>query len=113
MAKVMIEAAINGVTMRDKNPHVAYMPEEIAADAVACARAGASIVHFHVREPNGKMSQDPGMYGRVMRLVRQAPDAPLLWPTFDVGSTVQHRFGHFAALAKSPETKPAAPAAAK
>jgi uncharacterized protein (DUF849 family) len=105
MAKVMIEAAINGATMREKNPHVGYMPEEIAADAIACARAGAGIVHFHVREPNGKMSQDAGMYGRVMRLVRQSPDAPLLWPTFDLGPDVRKRFGHFAELAKSPETK--------
>src|SRR5690349_5547846 len=103
MAKVMIEAAINGVTMREKNPNVAYMPDDIAADAVASARAGASIVHFHVRTPEGKMSQDPGMYSRVMRLVRQTPDAPLLWPTFDVGSTVQTRFGHFGEMAKSPE----------
>ena len=33
MAKVMIEAAINGNAMRKINPHIPYSPEEIAADA--------------------------------------------------------------------------------
>lgn len=47
-------ARINEYMMREEgNPHVRYTPEEIAADAVACREAGASIVHFHARQPDG------------------------------------------------------------
>ena len=48
MTPVIIEAAINGVTNKTRNPHVPCMPEEIAADALACLEAGAAIVHNHV-----------------------------------------------------------------
>ena len=39
---VIIEAAINGQTSKDTNPHVPKEPEEIAADALACFAAGAA-----------------------------------------------------------------------
>jgi len=39
---VIIEAALNGTTTKDRNPNVPRSPEEIAADA------GAAIVHNHV-----------------------------------------------------------------
>ncbi len=42
MAKVMIESAINGVAMKEANPHIGYTPEEIANDAIATCKAGAA-----------------------------------------------------------------------
>ena len=45
---VIIEAAINGVTTTDTNPHVPREPAEIAADALACLAAGAAIIHNHI-----------------------------------------------------------------
>ena len=57
--KIIIQACLSGAaTKRDTAPSVPYTPEEIAADAIACAKAGASIVHIHVREDKevaGKM----------------------------------------------------------
>jgi 3-keto-5-aminohexanoate cleavage enzyme len=44
---VIIEAAINGATKKDKNPNVPITPEEIASDALACIDAGASNIHAH------------------------------------------------------------------
>jgi uncharacterized protein (DUF849 family) len=46
MAKVMIEAAINGNAMKKLNPHIPYSTEEIAQDAIATCRAGAAIISF-------------------------------------------------------------------
>jgi uncharacterized protein (DUF849 family) len=46
-APVLVEAAVNGGTTRDRNPHVPISPEEIAADARGCFDAGATIVHAH------------------------------------------------------------------
>ena len=50
MNKVMIEAAINESVTREQHPGVPITPEEIADQAIACARAGASIIHFHARD---------------------------------------------------------------
>lgn len=103
---VMIEAAINGNAMRDLNPNIPYSPEEIANDAVAACRAGAALLHFHVRDPRtGKWLQEVPYYGEVYRRVRSACD-PLLWPTFPFDGTAAERFSHFVALARDPDTRP-------
>ncbi len=44
---VVIEAAINGMTSKDRNPHVPISPDEIRADAAASLDAGATIIHAH------------------------------------------------------------------
>ena len=48
---VILEAAINGVTTRDRNPSVPRTPKEIAAESIACIEAGASIIHNHNDDP--------------------------------------------------------------
>ncbi len=106
MAKVMIEAAINGNAMRKLNPHIPYSPDEIAADAIATCEAGAALIHFHVREPDtGKWVQDVAYYSEVYRQTRRRCDA-LLWPTFPFGDDPAKRFSHFVELSKDPATKP-------
>ncbi len=57
--KLIISACLCGAgTKKDQAPTVPYTPEEISDQAIACAKAGASVVHIHVREDkevNGKM----------------------------------------------------------
>jgi uncharacterized protein (DUF849 family) len=106
MAKVMIEAAINGNAMRKLNPHIPYTPEEIANDAVATCEAGAALIHFHVRDPEtGKWAHDVPYYAEVYRRARRRCDA-LLWPTFSDQGDAASRFNHFVELSKDPATKP-------
>src|SRR5579863_1338815 len=103
---IMIEAAINGNAMRQLNRNIAYAPAEIAADAIATAKAGAALIHFHVREPQtGRWVQDVPYYAEVYRRSRAATDA-LLWPTFPFEGTPAQRFSHFVELSKDPATKP-------
>ena len=52
-SKMILEARINEYAMRDQNPHVPWTPDEIADTAARCREAGASIVHFHARNPDG------------------------------------------------------------
>ena len=49
---VIITCAVTGAgdTVR-RSPHVPVTPARIAADAIAAARAGAAVVHIHVRDP--------------------------------------------------------------
>ena len=49
--KLIITAALCGAgTTKAQTPYVPITPEEIAADAVACAKAGAAVIHIHVRD---------------------------------------------------------------
>ena len=106
MAKVMIEAAINGNASKDLNPNIPYSPEEIATDAIATCQAGAALIHFHVRNPDtGAWVQDLPYYSEVYKRTREKCD-PLLWPTFPFGDDPVRRFQHFVDLAKDPDTKP-------
>jgi uncharacterized protein (DUF849 family) len=57
--KLIISACLCGAgTKKDQAPTVPYTPEEISDQAIECAKAGAAVVHIHVREDkevNGKM----------------------------------------------------------
>lgn len=57
---------------REMTPYVPITPEEIAASAIEAWREGASIVHIHVRDDQGKVVCDPERYRRVMRLIDEA-----------------------------------------
>jgi 3-keto-5-aminohexanoate cleavage enzyme len=106
MAKVIIEAAINGNAMKKLNPHIAYSPAEIGDDAIATCKAGAAIIHFHVRDAaTGKWVHDVPYYAEVYRRSRAACKA-MLWPTFPMGNHPAKRFSHFVELSKDPATKP-------
>ena len=89
--KLIIDARLNEYTFRDPNPNIPYSPAEIAADAAACREAGASIVHYHARDPeSGAPSSDPSLYAETARQIRGACDAiimPTLAPAGLSGST--------------------------
>jgi uncharacterized protein (DUF849 family) len=71
--KLIVTAAVCGAgTTRAQTPHVPITPDEIAADAVACARAGAAIVHLHVRDDNGKNTMATDRFVEVVTKVRKA-----------------------------------------
>ena len=71
--KLIVTAALVGAgTTRAQTPHVPLTADEIAADVVACAKAGAAIAHLHVRDENGKNSMEPELFISVVKTVRQA-----------------------------------------
>lgn len=104
MSKVIIEAAINGNASKEQNPNLPYSPEEIAREAIGACQAGAALIHFHVREPDGTWVQTLDYYAQAMRLTREQCK-PLLWPTFPFGDDPAVRFRHFYELAKDPKTR--------
>ena len=59
MEKLIITAAICGAEVtKDHNPNVPYTVKEIGIEAEKVFLAGASIIHLHVREDEGKPTQD-------------------------------------------------------
>jgi uncharacterized protein (DUF849 family) len=54
MRKVWIEAALNGPWSRALQPGIPDTVEAIVAEGVACARAGATIIHTHAHDGGGR-----------------------------------------------------------
>ncbi|AZD11012.1 hypothetical protein C4K26_5654 [Pseudomonas chlororaphis] len=71
---VIITCALTGAgDTTAKSPHVPVTPKQIAAAAVEAAKAGATVVHCHVRNPDtGKFSRDVALYREVMERIREA-----------------------------------------
>jgi uncharacterized protein (DUF849 family) len=71
---VIITCAVTGDdTKVTKSPHCPITPEQIAASAVEAARAGAAIVHIHVRDPDtGAFSMATKHYREVVRHIRDS-----------------------------------------
>ena len=70
--KVMISCAVTGsADTPGRNPAVPVSPPEIAASAIDAAKAGAAIVHIHVRDPKTtRPSMDPTLYREVVDRIR-------------------------------------------
>ena len=71
---VIITCALTGAgDTTAKSPHVPVTPKQIAAAAIEAAKAGATVVHCHVRDPQtGKFSRDVALYREVMERIREA-----------------------------------------
>ncbi|MFT5482586.1 MAG: hypothetical protein ACI9GW_001237 [Halieaceae bacterium] len=71
---VFITCAITGSgATQDRSHHVPRSPQQIADSAIAAARAGAAVVHCHVRDPEtGVGSRDVGMFREVTDLIRDS-----------------------------------------
>lgn len=77
MEKLIIAAAICGAEVtKEHNPNVPYTVEEIGEEAYKAYKAGASIIHLHVREDDGTPTQDKERFRVCMEEVRRrCPDA--------------------------------------
>lgn len=69
---VIITCALTGAgDTVGKSEHVPVTPEQIAEAGIAAARAGAAIVHVHVRDPQtGQGSREVAHYQRAVELIR-------------------------------------------
>ena len=72
--EAFITAAVTGAgATQERSPHVPRSPRQIAASAIEAARAGASVVHCHVRDPEtGVPSRRPEYYREVTDRIRAA-----------------------------------------
>ncbi len=72
---VITAALVGAETTREQTPYLPISPEEIAQEARRCRDAGASMVHLHVREPDGKPSQSAELFRQTIERIRElAPD---------------------------------------
>ncbi|MCS0495517.1 3-keto-5-aminohexanoate cleavage protein [Ancylobacter sp. MQZ15Z-1] len=71
---VFITCAVTGAgDTAGRSPHVPVTPKEIAESAIDAAKAGAAVVHCHVRDPEtGAASRRPELYREVTDRIRSA-----------------------------------------
>ena len=71
---VFITCAVTGSGgTQDRSPHVPRSPADIALSAIDAAKAGAAVVHCHVRDPEtGAPARDPALYREVTDRIRSA-----------------------------------------
>ena len=84
---VFITCAVTGSgSTQDRSPHVPRSPAQIADSAIAAAKAGAAIVHCHVRDPEtGKPSRDIALYREVTERIRDSATDVVLNLTAGMG----------------------------
>ena len=72
--EVFITCAVTGSgATQDRSPHVPRSPRQIADSAIAAAKAGAAVVHCHVRDPEtGAPSRKLDHYREVTERIRDA-----------------------------------------
>ncbi|HCQ64150.1 MAG TPA: NADPH dependent quinone reductase [Rhodobacteraceae bacterium] len=85
--EVFVTCAVTGSgSTHDRSPHVPRSPEEIATSAIDAAKAGAAVVHCHVRDPEtGAPARDPGLYREVTERIRAADTDVVLNLTAGMG----------------------------
>ena len=71
---IVTVAVTGGVHGKEANPNIPETPEEIAAAAAECERAGASIIHMHARRDSGERAFDVDRFQELTDAVRAATD---------------------------------------
>ena len=97
---VIIEAAINGVGSKERNPNVPREPSEIVEDTFRCLDAGATIIHAHNKDfrLNGKQAAE--QYLEAWRpILAERPDT-LWYPTLAAGPDVHAVLEHVEIIAR-------------
>jgi len=108
MGKVWIEAALNGAWGRALQPTIPIAVEEIVADGIAAAEAGAAVIHLHAYDAaTGRQKDDWEIYAKIIEGIRARADA-IVYPTVPIaGSTYsgeaktpKARYAHLEELAR-------------
>jgi uncharacterized protein (DUF849 family) len=89
--RVIITAAITGAgDTVGKHPAIPVTPEQIANSALEAARAGAAVVHCHVRDPKtGKSSRAVSLYREVVERIRAENREVVINLTAGMGSDLE------------------------
>jgi 3-keto-5-aminohexanoate cleavage enzyme len=106
--KTWLEVSLNGPWSRDRQPGIPISVRDIVAEGIACARAGAAVLHVHAYdEKTGRQKDDADLYAAIIEGIRAKEDV-VVYPTLPFSGSVdvpnmmtpQQRFEHTETLAK-------------
>jgi uncharacterized protein (DUF849 family) len=73
-----------------RNPNIPVTPRQIAEAAIEAAKAGATVAHAHVRNPEtGKPSRDVALYREVVERIREADTDIIINLTAGMGGDLE------------------------
>ena len=77
--KVVITCAVTGaIHTPSMSPHLPITPDQIVAESLAAAEAGAAVLHLHARDPaTGKPDQTPEAFARFLPRIKQQTNAAI------------------------------------
>lgn len=108
MEKLIVEVRINEYASRKHNANVPFSPEEICDESIRCWREGASIIHYHARDPQlGAPSAEAEVYADTARRIRDKTDL-MVMPTLGAWTlpSPEARMSHIVEMAKDQAAKP-------
>ena len=106
---VFIEAALNGPWSQRRQPLMPVTTDALIAEGIDCARAGASVIHIHVYDPDtGQQFENFDAYKEVIEGIREYEDV-IVYPTLPLSGfgktdqtfTAEARFKTVEKLAKA------------
>ena len=106
---VFIEAALNGPWSQRRQPLMPVTTDALIAEGIDCARAGASVIHIHVYDPDtGQQFENFDAYRAVIEGIREYEDV-IVYPTLPLSGfgktdqtfTAEARFKTVEKLAKA------------
>jgi uncharacterized protein (DUF849 family) len=76
MEKLILTAALTGaITVPTQTPHLPYTIEAIVSDGIACAKAGATVIHVHGRDSEtGHPTSDPEVIRQIVTRIKEGCD---------------------------------------
>ena len=77
MTKIIISCAVTGsIHTPSMSPYLPWKPDDIARQSIDAARAGATILHLHARDPaSGRPSADPAHFAQFLPRISAGCDA--------------------------------------
>ena len=87
-APTWLEVALNGPWSRTRQPRIPVLADEIVQEALRCADAGASILHFHAYDPiTLRQRDDYEIYAPIIERIRCLRDV-ICYPTLPFAGSV-------------------------
>ena len=105
MQKLIITVAPTGsLTTKEQLPWIPITPREIADSALEAYKAGAAVVHIHVRDPEtGKAVQDRELYKETIEYIRAESDMIICTTTGGGATTGVGAMGRIVSIDLKPE----------
>jgi uncharacterized protein (DUF849 family) len=98
--KTIISVALTGaISPKAKNPNIPCTPKEIAEDAIRCWKAGAAIVHIHMRDDEFRGTMDKERFRETVKIISGESDVVLnLTSSGEINVPFERRMEHIAEL---------------
>ena len=89
--EVIVTCAVTGAgDTVGKHPAIPVTPKQIAEAAIEAAKAGATVAHCHVRDPQtGRGSRDPNLYREVVDRIRSSGTDVIINLTAGMGGDLE------------------------